>query len=293
MQVLLFPRRKAGELRNPFPRRRAPLKVDGHAIQSLFDRRQGEAAKQLGISITAMKQLCRKLGIVRWPYRRQKKEESARAAARKTCSSVCGPAMDNSNMDAFEPAQTPHSEVSSASTHAGSAQGVDSQSPAGQDGFSATSSPLPSPPGNCGAYVRLSADRLSCYMADLDMAQAQKISPLAVARPPTAGPTFPQPVLPRSNAHWIPSPCDHQWPSVAHHEARARARAADDVKQAAVQVAAYVKEYGDPSYCLCSDAAGPQQLPGHLVFREDVAYSEEDDDLAWLMSFEKSNPYTA
>lgn len=317
MQVRLFPRRKAGELGNSPPRGRAPLKVDRHAIQSLFDRPEGEAAKQIGISITAMKQLCRKLGIERWPYRRQKKEKSARAAARNTCSSVCASAIDNS-MDTFEPAQTPHSEVSSVSTRAGSSQRVDSQSPAGQDGFSATSSPPPSPPGNCGAYLRLSADRLSCHMADLDMAQARKISPLeTVVRPPTAGPTSPQPVPPRSNAYWILSPCvhrcqenrqrggphrptkseagddDHQGPSMAHHEARARPRAADAVKQAALQVAAYVKEYGDPSYCLYSDAAGPQQLPGHLAFREDVADSEEDDDLEWLVFFEKSNPYSA
>ena len=369
---------------------------------------------QLGISITAMKQLCRKLGIIRWPYRRQKKDKSARAAARQTCSSVRASAMDNS-MDALEPAQTLHSEVSSVSTRAGSAQRVDSQSPAGQDGFSATSSPPPSPPGNFGAYLRLSADRLSCQMADL--AQAQKISPLepvvtpTIVRPLTAGPTSfdtpskhgvakawspagknegcwrdyanyapelcewntpkkalcnnerdesrrarspspqPEPLAPlRSNTHWIPSPCVHrclenrqlllcraalgesfdfgeliekglisesvgvlrdsvrggphcetksgagdenQGPSVAHHEARARPRAADAVKQAALQVAAYVKEYGDPSYCLYSDAAGPQQLPGHLAFREDVADSEEDDDLEWLVFFEKSNPYSA
>ena len=121
IQVCLFPRRKAGELRSSLPRGRAPLKVDGHAIQSLFDRPQGEAAKQLGISITAMKQVCRKLDIVRWPYRRKKKAESARAAhtslaaARKAsaveaCSSVCA------SVDAFEPAHTPRSVVSSASS---------------------------------------------------------------------------------------------------------------------------------------------------------------------------------
>ena len=292
IQVCLFPRRKAGELRSSLPRGRAPLKVDGHAIQSLFDRPQGEAANQLGISITAMKQVCRKLDIVRWPYRRKKKAESARAAhtslaaARKAsaveaCSSVCP------SVDAFEPAHTPRSVVSSASTRADSANRVDSQSPAGQDGCSATSkstfSPPPSPPRNCGAYVRLSADRLRCHMADLDMEQAQKYSPLDVVCLPTAGPTCPQPESQRSNTHWIPSPCDHQWLSVA----RARPRAADTVEQAAVQVAAYVKEYGAPSYFLRSDATGPQQLPGHLVFREDVADSEEDNDLAWLMSFER------
>ena len=284
MQVRLFPRRKAGEPRNSLPRGRAPLKVDGHAIQSLFDRPQGEAAKQLGISTTAMKQLCRKFGIVRWPYSRQKKEESARTAARKA-RAVKGyrPAGGGPNMDAFEPAQALHSGVSSASTDmcecADSSQREDSQS-------------LLSTPRKCGAHVRLSADHLSLHMADLDrMAQAQKISPLAVVRAP-AGPTFPQPAPPRSNAHWIPAPCGRQWPSVAHHEARARPRD-DAVDQAAAQLLAYVKEYVDPTY---SDAAGPQHLPCHVVLRDDVPKSyvaEEDDDLAWLLSFEKPNPCTA
>jgi len=37
---------------------------------------QAEAAKRLGISITALKQVCRKLGITRWPYHRPCKRGS-------------------------------------------------------------------------------------------------------------------------------------------------------------------------------------------------------------------------
>jgi len=67
--VHLFPRRKAGE--NDIPEKgRLPIMVDLDSIRLLFGIRQPDAAKRLAISLTALKQVCRKLGIVRWPYYR-------------------------------------------------------------------------------------------------------------------------------------------------------------------------------------------------------------------------------
>jgi len=68
-QVRLFPRRKLTGGNVP-EKGRAPLKVDIVAIKSLFGRPQSEAAAELGISLTALKQICRKLGVPRWPYQR-------------------------------------------------------------------------------------------------------------------------------------------------------------------------------------------------------------------------------
>jgi len=49
---------------------RPPVKVDEGAMRLLFGVPQPLAAKELGISLTALKQICRKLGVVRWPYQR-------------------------------------------------------------------------------------------------------------------------------------------------------------------------------------------------------------------------------
>lgn len=54
----------------PPVRGRPPVKVDIEALQLLFDRPQPEAASSLGISLTSLKLVCRKLGMTRWPYRR-------------------------------------------------------------------------------------------------------------------------------------------------------------------------------------------------------------------------------
>jgi hypothetical protein len=69
--VRLFPRRKkydavgasTGYRRNE----RLPQLLDSAAISKFFCLVQGEAAKRLGISVTTLKQVCRKLGIERWP----------------------------------------------------------------------------------------------------------------------------------------------------------------------------------------------------------------------------------
>jgi len=75
--VGVFPRRKAGE-NSVSGRRRLPIRVDldCDCIRMLFGMRQSEAAKTLTISLTALKQVCRKLGIVRWPYHRPYKRGS-------------------------------------------------------------------------------------------------------------------------------------------------------------------------------------------------------------------------
>jgi len=74
--VRLFPRRKAFEgdkkSHEPPPRGRAPIELTLEAICGLFDRPQAQAAQALDISTTTMKQVCRKLNIVRWPFRRSK-----------------------------------------------------------------------------------------------------------------------------------------------------------------------------------------------------------------------------
>ena len=119
MHVRLFPRRKSGDPRSNHPRGRAPLQVDVQALANLSDRPQTEAAKHFGISITALKQICRKLGMERWPYTRKKKQGSraARDAASKNVCAVSsaaqGPCGAVCNLDAFD---SSYSLVSSAST---------------------------------------------------------------------------------------------------------------------------------------------------------------------------------
>jgi hypothetical protein len=69
MRVHLFPRRKAGD--TMFPEKgRLPVKVDRETIQTMFGMPQPDASRALGVSLTALKQVCRKLGITRWPYQR-------------------------------------------------------------------------------------------------------------------------------------------------------------------------------------------------------------------------------
>ena len=76
MQVWLFPRRKNGQGASTSTEKgRPPLKVGIESIQPLFGLPQKDAAKALGISLTALKQVCRKLGVVRWPYWRKKKDK--------------------------------------------------------------------------------------------------------------------------------------------------------------------------------------------------------------------------
>ena len=74
--VRIFPRRKVGEESTLAPKKnRSPVCFDMMSISPFFDVPQSDAAKNLGISLTALKQVCRKLGLSRWPYVRPKKSK--------------------------------------------------------------------------------------------------------------------------------------------------------------------------------------------------------------------------
>ena len=68
-RVYLFPRRKSGDSDVPV-KGRLPIQLDRESIASMFRMPQPEASRALGVSLTALKQVCRKLGISRWPYQR-------------------------------------------------------------------------------------------------------------------------------------------------------------------------------------------------------------------------------
>lgn len=68
--VQLFPRRKQGEGGCPPVKGRSPVLIELDSISALFDTPQMVAARTLGISLTTLKQVCRKLGVTRWPYMR-------------------------------------------------------------------------------------------------------------------------------------------------------------------------------------------------------------------------------
>lgn len=62
----IFPRRKAGERTRVNSK---PVVLNDAILRQLFTLPLHEAAVRLGISATAMKSACRKLGIKKWPYR--------------------------------------------------------------------------------------------------------------------------------------------------------------------------------------------------------------------------------
>jgi hypothetical protein len=74
--VRVFPRcskTKQAAHSKPSPtgrQRRAPLAFTLEAIEQYYNVPQADAANELGVSVTTMKQICRRLGIDRWPYQR-------------------------------------------------------------------------------------------------------------------------------------------------------------------------------------------------------------------------------
>ena len=72
--VRIFPRHKLGDDRTASElerlRGRSPLLVSHEMVEAKFQLKQKDAAIEFGISLTAFKQVCRKLGVDRWPYRR-------------------------------------------------------------------------------------------------------------------------------------------------------------------------------------------------------------------------------
>eukprot|EP00960_Hanusia_phi_P051571 760874-Hanusia_phi.AAC.2 len=103
-EVHLFPRRKVGQQVIPHKGRR-PLVIDYSALQSLFGIPQLQASKRLGISLTAMKQLCRKLGVSRWPYQKPGKKE--KLVRRKSQQLNSSPPLGTTNVVIVAENQTP------------------------------------------------------------------------------------------------------------------------------------------------------------------------------------------
>ena len=81
--VKIYSRRKVGESSHQVPRgrRRCPLEFNLETISAVSNMPQAHAALKLGVSVTSMKQICRRLGIDRWPYTRKGRRFS-RAAMR-------------------------------------------------------------------------------------------------------------------------------------------------------------------------------------------------------------------
>jgi len=67
--VRLFARRKMDDDEDAPKGRsgRRPHFIDASAIAEYFSYAQSDAARQLGISVTTLKKVCRQFGIVRWP----------------------------------------------------------------------------------------------------------------------------------------------------------------------------------------------------------------------------------
>ena len=82
-EISLFPRRKAGEAaeRKAKKGEAQPVRFDRKSIEALFGKPQAEAASDLGIALTTLKHLCRKMGIVRWPYQRWPRGAPARSSS--------------------------------------------------------------------------------------------------------------------------------------------------------------------------------------------------------------------
>jgi len=132
-RVLLYPRRKGdarGDARSDAPQRgRKPVSLELATVEAKFDLPQPEAAMELGISLTSLKLVCRKLGLKKWPYRRpgkshpapkkEAKDETGTAlnvAARHTPSEVEAAALLAAMLQAH--AATRHSDHSGSSLYA-------------------------------------------------------------------------------------------------------------------------------------------------------------------------------
>jgi hypothetical protein len=90
-RVQLYPRRKAGAAAVP-AKGRLPVELTRGAIEAFFGQPQPTAAQELGISLTALKQVCRRLGVERWPYVRPCKLGGRTRRRRTTAEAVAVPA---------------------------------------------------------------------------------------------------------------------------------------------------------------------------------------------------------
>ena len=69
LHARIFPRRKSGEKSRANSQ---PIVLSRQALEPLFDRPLREAAISLGVSCTALKTICRKLRIERWPFQQSR-----------------------------------------------------------------------------------------------------------------------------------------------------------------------------------------------------------------------------
>eukprot|EP00960_Hanusia_phi_P071712 767614-Hanusia_phi.AAC.7 len=69
----VFPRRKRGESR----RFQDHVSIGLEDIMQLSHLRQADAARTMGISLTAFKSACRQLGLTRWPYSKQAENQTS------------------------------------------------------------------------------------------------------------------------------------------------------------------------------------------------------------------------
>eukprot|EP00960_Hanusia_phi_P033503 750484-Hanusia_phi.AAC.1 len=53
------------------------IEIDLQTVESLYHLRQEDAAAALGISLTSLKSACRRLGVQRWPYSRNRNQSGA------------------------------------------------------------------------------------------------------------------------------------------------------------------------------------------------------------------------
>mmetsp|Transcript_12473 Transcript_12473/g.18126 ORF Transcript_12473/g.18126 Transcript_12473/m.18126 type:complete len:277 (-) Transcript_12473:302-1132(-) len=96
--ITLFPRRKAGQTR--LGGGRGPVVLTLELLQKFYGMPLHVAANQLGICQTAIKKVCRRLGIMKWPYKEmrmpsdrhpEKSEADTRdAASEETSSDLAG-----------------------------------------------------------------------------------------------------------------------------------------------------------------------------------------------------------
>ena len=92
--VRLFPRRKkdehADESFKGYKRNeRSPQLLDFSTIAERFCLVQNDAAKELGISVTTLKQVCRKLGIERWPGPKRRHHAMLNRDDEESQTSIC------------------------------------------------------------------------------------------------------------------------------------------------------------------------------------------------------------
>ena len=75
---LIFPRRKAGQSSRVD---KVPIELNYEIISKLFCLALPEAAERLGISATAFKAACRRLGVTKWPFRASQRSSAAEVEA--------------------------------------------------------------------------------------------------------------------------------------------------------------------------------------------------------------------